>query len=305
MAADGWYIYTGREAVPDYVTRVRIDESVTVIRARAFCRHPNIKVVECHDRVKTVGGWAFFICPSLRRVIMPGVEVVKQYAFEYCKALAIVECGKLEIIKVRAFEGCESLGSINLPFVKIVEHSAFSSCEALTKIKFGGKLESIRQGAFSGCTSLERITIPLKDGLITDDNVHVFRGCENLKHVDLVERSILDDTIDALQMEDWKTDMDRDMLSIDQILPNTSAGDDSDDVGGKALAIRMWISSVLRKIIRYKAQHHSLLNEAATTLQHALPQDIMMNNVLPFLELPSFTFEGGGYEEEEEEATER
>ncbi|KAK1737702.1 hypothetical protein QTG54_011474 [Skeletonema marinoi] len=86
--------------------------------------------------------------------------------------------------------------------------------------------------------------------------------------------------------------MDRDMLSIDQILPNTSAGD-GDDVGGKALAIRMWISSVLRKIIRYKAQHHSLLNEAATTLQHALPQDIMMNNVLPFLELPSFTFEGG------------
>ena len=58
-----------------------------------------------------------------------------------------------------------------------------------------------------------------------------------MKHVDLVERSILDDTIDALQMEDWKTDMDRDMLSIDQILPNTSAGDDSDDVGGKALAI--------------------------------------------------------------------
>ena len=187
---------------------------------------------------------------------MPGVEVVKQYEFEYCKALAIVECGKLEIIEESAFSNT-SLGSINLPFVKIVEHSAFSSCEALTKIKFGGKLESIRQGAFSGCTSLERITIPLKDGLITDDNVFVFRGCENLKHVDLVERSILDDTIDALQMEDWKTDMDRDMLSIDQILPNTSAGD-GDDVGGKALAIRMWISSVLRKIIRYKAQHHTL-----------------------------------------------
>ena len=163
--------------------------SQSFIRARAFCRHPNIKVVECHDRVKTVGGWAFFICPSLRRVIITGVEVVKQYAFASCTALADVECDKLEIIEESAFSNT-SLGSINLPFVKIVEHSAFSSCEALTKIKFGDKLESIRQVAFSGCTSLERITIPLKDGLITDDNVYVFRGCENLKHVDLVERSI-------------------------------------------------------------------------------------------------------------------
>mmetsp|Transcript_2653 Transcript_2653/g.3931 ORF Transcript_2653/g.3931 Transcript_2653/m.3931 type:complete len:107 (+) Transcript_2653:88-408(+) len=85
--------------------------------------------------------------------------------------------------------------------------------------------------------------------------------------------------------------MDRDMLSIDQILPNTSAGDDSDDVGGKALAIRMWISSVLFKIVRYKAQHRSLLNEVAT-LQQAFPQDIMLKNILPFLELPSHSFEG-------------
>eukprot|EP00984_Skeletonema_dohrnii_P025052 scaffold14191_cov97-Skeletonema_dohrnii-CCMP3373.AAC.1 len=63
----------------------------------------------------------------------------------------------------------------------------------------------------------------------------------------------------------------------------------------------MWIRSVLRKIICYKAQHHSLLNEAATTLQHALPPDIMMNNVLPFLELPSYSFEVGDHEEESED----
>ena len=80
--------------------------------------------------------------------------------------------------------------------------------------------------------------------------------------------------------------------AINQILLTTAAGDDFNDAGGKAQAIRRWISSVLGKIIHYKAQHRRLLNKAATTLQHALPNDIVLENVLPFLELPSCTFEG-------------
>ena len=43
------------------------------------------------------------------------------------------------------------------------------------------------------------------------------------------------------------------------------------------------------------------MDEAAATIQLDLPQDIVMNNVLPFLELPSYTFEVVDYEEEEEE----
>ena len=77
---------------------------------------------------------------------------------------------------------------------------------------------------------------------------------------------------------------------------------DYDDVGGKARAIRTWIRSVLGKIIHYKAEHQRLLDgDVATTLQPVLPQDIVMNNVLPFLKLPSYTFEVEDYEEEEEE----
>eukprot|EP00984_Skeletonema_dohrnii_P002001 scaffold667_cov103-Skeletonema_dohrnii-CCMP3373.AAC.13 len=58
MAADGWYIYYGREGevIPPGVTRVRIHESLTVIPARAFRGNRHIEEVECHDRVKTVGG---------------------------------------------------------------------------------------------------------------------------------------------------------------------------------------------------------------------------------------------------------
>ncbi|KAK1733362.1 hypothetical protein QTG54_015921 [Skeletonema marinoi] len=146
MAANGWYIYNGLEAVPPGVTRVRIDESLTVIPALAFEGNCNIEELECHDLVKTVERSAFYNCPSLRLVIMPGVEVVEDCAFGDCKALTVVECDKLERIGGGAFSWCKSLTSINLPSAKIVEYIAFCDCHALTNIKFGDKLESIIRG---------------------------------------------------------------------------------------------------------------------------------------------------------------
>ncbi|KAK1733357.1 leucine-rich repeat domain-containing protein [Skeletonema marinoi] len=289
MAADGWYVYNGREAVPLGVTRVRIHESLTVIPADAFDGNRSIEELECHDRVKTVGERAFCNCPSLRLVRMPGVEVVERGAFSCCKALADVECGKLEIIGGGAFWRCTSLTSINLPSAKIVELYAFSNCTALTNVEFGKELESIRGGAFYSCTSLERITIPLKEGMITADNI--FQGCKKLVRVDLVEGEVLRDTTAALLLEEWRNDMNDKLGAINQILPTIPAGDDY-YVGGKAMAIRRRIRSVLGKIVQYKAQHRSLLNEAATTLQLASPNDVVLENVLPFLKLPSYTFEG-------------
>eukprot|EP00984_Skeletonema_dohrnii_P035577 scaffold35528_cov150-Skeletonema_dohrnii-CCMP3373.AAC.2 len=290
MAANGWFSYNGGR-IPLGVTRVRIHESLTVIPARAFRGNRTIEEVECHLDVETVGRAAFCNCTSLRKVRMPGVEEVKKCAFLNCKALTVVECGKLERIGYGAFNGCISLGSINLPSAKIIEDCAFAGCRALTKVEFGKVLESIGLAAFHRCTSLERITIPLKDGIIAHDSI--FQGCKKLKHVDLVEGAVLSDTIDALLLEEWRNDMNREMLSIHQILSYTSAGirRDEDEVGGKALVIRIWISSVLGKIIHYKAQHQCFLNEAATTLQHVLPQDIVIKSVLPFLELPNMNMQ--------------
>eukprot|EP00985_Skeletonema_marinoi_P012497 scaffold6045_cov77-Skeletonema_marinoi.AAC.1 len=288
IAANGWYIYTGRdgEVIPPDVTRVRIDKSVTVIPANAFYENQHIEELEFDDRVETVEKHAFARCPSLRLVIMRGVKVVEQFAFCYCKALTDVECGKLEIIGERAFKWCESLRSINLTSVKIVEIGAFAGCKALTKVEFGKELESIEDWAFYRCTSLERITIPLKDGIITDDDT--FTGCENLEHVDLVEGEALRDTIDSLHLKEWRNDMNEGVDAINQnllILSNRGAG-------GETRAIRRWISLVLFSIIHFKAQHRRLLDEAATTLQHAFPKDVVLNSILPFLKLPSYTLQG-------------
>ncbi|KAK1737809.1 hypothetical protein QTG54_011581 [Skeletonema marinoi] len=304
MAAEGDHIrrynFTGEDdEVPDDVTHVTIAASVTVITEDTFLRHRSIIEVVCDVNVKKVEEFAFTRCPSLRRVIMPGVEIVERYAFYECDALTDVECGKLERIREHAFSDCKSLGSINLPSAKIVEYIAFRSCEVLADVKFGSKLESIKRGAFYDCRSLERITIPLKDGIITHDSI--FTGCDNLKHVDLVEGE-LHETIAALQLEEWRNEMNEEINSINQILPTADAGEMNDEVGEKARAIRTWIRSVLGKIIHYIAGHQRLLDEqVATALELALPRDIVMNNILPFLELPSFTFEVGDHEEGEEE----
>lgn len=54
-AAEDYYIFTGREAVHRHGSRVRIDESLSVIRARAFEGLPNIKELDyCHIGVKNV-----------------------------------------------------------------------------------------------------------------------------------------------------------------------------------------------------------------------------------------------------------
>ncbi len=68
------------------------------------------------------------------------------------------------------------------------------------------------------------------------------------------------------------------------------------------MSIRRWIRSVLRKIIDFKAEHRRLVlvgEEVATTLQLALPHEIVMNNILCLIALPFYTFEVEDYKEEE------
>ena len=296
MEAEGsnirWFTYTGAdgEVIPDYVTHVIV--KARVVRTNAFRRHRNIVEVVCNENVERIEEAAFFSCRSLRRVIMPGVKVVEDSAFLGCEALEDVESDKLEIIGLGAFDYCESLRSIKLPSARIVTEKAFTDCKALEEVRFGNMLERIEERAFHRCWSLERVAVPLKDGLIADNDI--FMECENLHQVDLIEGN-LHETIAALQFEEWRNDMNGEIDSINLILPFAEAGFwdydyDEGDPGEKAQAIRRWIRSVLDKIIHYQGEHRLLLNKAATTLQVALPNEIVMNDILPFLELPSRSF---------------
>ncbi len=81
------YIYRGEEGehIPLRVTHVFVHEFATVVRREAFVGHPNIIEVICHDKVERIEVDAFWQCPSLRRVIMPGVTIVEVNVFCDCK----------------------------------------------------------------------------------------------------------------------------------------------------------------------------------------------------------------------------
>ena len=83
------YTFTGREdeVIPSRVTHVLISEALNFVRARAFYEHPNIQEVICHDGVEKIEREAFYNCPSLRWIIMPGVKVVETDAITFCSAL--------------------------------------------------------------------------------------------------------------------------------------------------------------------------------------------------------------------------
>ena len=273
-------------------------EGVTFVRANAFYQHRNIVEVICHDKVEKIEQRAFENCPSLRRVIMPGVKVVEESAFWKCEALTDVECGKLEIVGEWAFGGgCIILKSINLPSARIVEEYAFAEC-GLLNVKYGNKLERFKDCAFCYNHSLERITIPLKDGLIAEDNI--FQGCDQLNNVHLLESAELHETITALHLEEWRNDMNDQIDSINRNLPD--ANEEEED-GEKARVIRRWIRSILSKISHYQEEHQRILDEVPPALKFALPRDIVMNNVLSFLKLPSHTFDEEDEDEEELDAS--
>ena len=290
MMAPEYYVFTGRvgEVISRHVTHVLIAEALKFVPARAFMRHPNIQEVICHDGVEKIEEAAFFMCPSLRRIIMPGLKEIEQAAFACCDALSYIECGKLEVVGFGAFGNCQSLSSVVLPSIKIVEGSAFQGCTNLINVKFGKDLESIRRQAFYICKLLERITLPLKDDMLTSDNI--FQRCANLNHVDLVGG--VHETIAALLMDEWKHDMNEEIDTIRQNLASAHAGNVVNDAGGKAQAIRTWMRSVLSKIVHYKSEHLNNLNVADAALHPALPNDIVLKSIFPFLELPSHTFEG-------------
>ena len=290
-----WDTYTGQEEISREVTHVIVNAEF--IPEEAFYEHPNIVAVICRKNVKKIEQFAFNACNNLRHIIMPGVKIVGEYAFSHCSNLTYVECGKLEIIGEKSLNGCNSLRSIKLPSARIVEHEAFTTCTELTEVKFGSKLERIEGAVFDECHSLERITIPLKDNLLTEDDI--FWECEQLKQVVLVEEAVLQETVATLHMDGWKNDLKKEIDSINKILPTTPAGEFDGDVGEKARVIGWWISAVLRKVNHYKAEHQRVLDEAASTLQLCVPRDIVMNNVIPFLALPPHTSEVEEQEVEE------
>ena len=84
--------------------------------------------------------------------------------------------------------------------------------------------------------------------------------CENLATVDLVGAEGIRKTISSLLLERWRDEMNQEINSINQVLPNTPANE-------KTNAIQGWIRSVIDRMEHYKVEHNTLLKEDMTQLE--------------------------------------
>jgi hypothetical protein len=241
-------------------------ENVDTIPEGAFRDCQELIEVEGHNKLRKIEKWAFNSCRRLRRVTkMRGLIEIEKYAFGGCTALrdSELELDRVEIIGQGAFIVCNSLRSINLPSIRRVCYGAFSRCRALTDAVFGKDLERIEGGTFFENIVLGRIVIPLKHNLVIDYNA--FNIINNLSRVDTLAGGI-HETISSLHLESWRNEMEDEIDSINQTLPNIPNTQSRE----KSEAIQQWITRVLDRMEHYKTEHQILLKEAMTLLELAL-----------------------------------
>jgi hypothetical protein len=263
---DDVFIYRGGlipQHLRDTITHVRVHESVKIITQIAFFMCRNLVSIEMHDGVEIIGLLAFADCSSLRGIKLQSVRVIKGQAFYNCRALEDVQFGNnLETIEGCAFQGT-SLRIIKIPKVRVIEDHAFWDCEQLTDVELSEDLETIEDCVFENCPNLRRVALPLKDNLLGNDieDIDAFYKCKDLSQVDLVGG--IHKTISSLLLDSWRNEMNDEIDSINQDLPNTHSFD-------KTVTIRQWMETVIRRIEHYKSEHYALLKNNMTQLELAL-----------------------------------
>jgi len=157
-AKDLIFIYKGGRA-PEHVTHVRIDKSFDKIDDGAFEYCISLESIETHNKIRSVGKYAFHRCHSLKGIKLPGVREVDEGAFWGCTSLSELEFGVgLQRIGEGAFSHC-TLKRLVIPSRVTIEKCAFIDCAELTDVELSGGFDSIERGAFFGCRSPLRLKI--------------------------------------------------------------------------------------------------------------------------------------------------
>ena len=179
------YVYNGVDEVPEDVTHVRVDQSVTVIPAHAFGDRKKLEVVELPEGLIRIENNAFDSCETLKRINIPSTVIeIGNSAFQYCHKLdGIILPQGLRILGERAFQWCQSLhtNTINIPSgITAIELGTFWDCSSLKVVSLPEGLESIGVSAFCYCKSLESVTFPSSLRFL---GIESFEGCKVLNEI--------------------------------------------------------------------------------------------------------------------------
>jgi hypothetical protein len=178
-----FFLYDGEDDVPMDATHVRVDSSMTVIKAQAFFVHSNLTTAVLPTGLQIIRARAFFMCESLSHINIPfTVKIIGSGALVGCVRLQQIELPDgLESIGSAAFSSCESLSHFRVPpLIKVIESSTFANCKSLYSIELPESLERIDSRAFRNCEQLRNILISPS---VNQIGVHAFEGCSSLYEV--------------------------------------------------------------------------------------------------------------------------
>lgn len=153
------HIYQGldNEKVPKDVTHVIVDNSVAIIKAKAFMNCTQLVSVIMSDQVKIIEMFAFFGCCVLRFIRLSNT---------------------LAYIGNLGFWGCESLEALFLPStVRSIEYEAFVHCRSLRLLILPNCMDLSNAGfRIIGGTAIEKVAraagveYEWKRGALTDES---------------------------------------------------------------------------------------------------------------------------------------
>lgn len=126
--------------------------------------------VVIEEGVASVGSFAFFNCPKLKRADIAGsVKSVGSKAFYLNSLLESVDFGEgVTAIGEQAFCECRELQAVRLPdSLTSIESGAFWNCASLTEVVIPRNVTSVGANTFTGCESLTKVTAP--EGLALPD----------------------------------------------------------------------------------------------------------------------------------------
>ena len=165
------------------ITNLIIPNSVTEIRALAFCRCSGLTSVTIPNSVTSIGTKAFYDCSGLTSITIPSsVTTIGNSAFYHCSSLTSVTIpSSVTSIGVGAFWGCTGLASVTIPnSVTGIGDLAFTYCSGLTSVTIGNSVTSIGREAFSYCSGLTSVTIP---NSVTSIGYGAFKECTGLTSI--------------------------------------------------------------------------------------------------------------------------